>query len=103
MRIERLERGPVMNAQVPKAKSLFLAALELSSPAERLAYLDEVCANDVELRRRVEALLDAHSETVGAFDRLAAQAPGMGEPPSPIEGPGQCIGPYKLLEVIGEG
>jgi serine/threonine protein kinase len=57
----------------------------------------------MELRRKVERLLDAQPK-VGGF--LAAPAAGpthtFGPPPA-LERPGTNIGPYKLLEVIGEG
>ena len=44
-----------------KIEHLFHAALERRS-AERAAFLDEACAGDIELRRRVEALLGAHEK-----------------------------------------
>jgi len=43
-----------------RAKSLFLAASDLSDPAARAAYLDRECGDDAELRGRVEALLRAN-------------------------------------------
>ncbi len=43
-----------------RAKSLFLAASDLSDPVERAAYLDRECGDDAELRGRVEALLRAN-------------------------------------------
>src|SRR5215831_7742847 len=48
------------------AESIFFAALEKASPAERAAYLDEACHGDSDLRRRVERLLEAHPQ-VGSF------------------------------------
>src|SRR5215468_10309047 len=48
------------------AESIFFAALEKASPAERAAYLDEACQGDADLRRRVERLLEAHPQ-VGSF------------------------------------
>src|ERR1700676_3231731 len=36
---------------------------------ERSAFLDEACAGDVELRRRVEILLQAHEATGNPLDR----------------------------------
>jgi hypothetical protein len=41
-------------------ETIFAVALEKSNPAERAAYLDEVCAGDVVLRQQVEALLKSH-------------------------------------------
>ena len=40
-------------------KAIFMAALERTTPADRAAYLDEACAGNMALRRRVEALLQA--------------------------------------------
>ena len=43
-----------------RAKSLFLAASDLSDPADRAVYLERECGDDAELRDRVEALLRAN-------------------------------------------
>jgi uncharacterized protein (TIGR03067 family) len=61
-------------------EAVFAAALDKRIPAERAAYLDEACAGDPELRRRVEALLRSHDE-VGSFlgrpavEQIAAAPP----------------------------
>jgi serine/threonine protein kinase len=82
---------------------IFFAALERDSPEARAAYLEEVCGSDLDLRRRVERLLDAQSK-VGSFLDAPAEGPTVSlAPPQAMEGPGTVIGPYKLLEVIGEG
>jgi serine/threonine protein kinase len=80
---------------------IFGAAIEVASPVERAAYLDEVCGNDVDLRLRVERLLEAHAQ---AGDFLAIR-PRLAPTPAsvPADGTGTSIGPYKLLEQIGEG
>jgi eukaryotic-like serine/threonine-protein kinase len=85
---------------------LFNAALELPA-ADRVAYLDQVCAGDAALRQRVEELLQA-GEAAGAFlENPAAVPPGAGGTvrvqPVPAEKPGDRIGRYKLLQQIGEG
>lgn len=41
-------------------QTIFLAALEIESPAERSAYLDKACGHDTDMRRRLAALLKAH-------------------------------------------
>jgi hypothetical protein len=46
-------------------EKLFAAAIELQPP-QRRAYLSEACANDPELRKKVESLLHAH-EKAGGF------------------------------------
>ena len=52
-------------------ETLFAAALEKSTPADRQAFLEKACAGDVALRRRVERLLAAHMETSGILDEPA--------------------------------
>ncbi len=136
----------------PLVNELFLRALAAGSASERAAVLDESCTDDVELRRKIEALLKAH-DAAGSF--LERPAPGLASDPEPgthaartlvapdaaqptqtisegikrdsqpgeptqtahsspsttfeparnpiAEGPGSCIGPYKLLQEIGEG
>jgi WD40 repeat protein/serine/threonine protein kinase len=84
-------------------ESIFFAALEKKSPEERAAYLDAACGANAELRLCIERLLNAQPQ-VGSF--LQAPAPGVpataDEHPI-VERPGTRIGPYKLLQQIGEG
>jgi len=92
-------------------ETVFFAALALEDPVQRAAYLNEACGADIELRRRVEQLLAAHPQ-VGSFlqespkgDHAGSEAgEGTATVDVPIsERPGDVIGPYKLLEQIGEG
>ena len=84
-------------------EAIFFAALEKGSPQERAAYLDEACAGDPDLRRRVETLLAAQAQA-GSFLEQPARSPVATVDEQPVsEGPGTVIGPYKLLEQIGEG
>jgi serine/threonine protein kinase len=84
--------------------SILCEAVERSTPEERAAYLDDACGTDRELRSRVEALMQAH-QRAGNF--LGGKSPAAGFAATvddPItERPGTVIGPYKLLEQIGEG
>jgi serine/threonine protein kinase len=92
-----------MRRSPPSIEEVFFGAMERESPEARAAYLDEVCASDPDLRRRVERLLDLQPK-VGSF--LASPAAGQTltlAPAQAIAGPGTVIGPYKLLEQIGEG
>jgi serine/threonine protein kinase len=81
--------------------SIFAAALEKTGAEERAAYLAGACAGDAKLRRRVEALLRAHAEPDEILDAPEPRACTADEPLT--ERPGTVIGPYKLLEQIGEG
>jgi tRNA A-37 threonylcarbamoyl transferase component Bud32 len=129
-------------------RDIFINALQ-KDPAERPAYLDEACAGNPALRRRIDALLKAHDDPDGfldsppAVDATSITSSGQTHPstladdaaipddapastrdarveatlkydlpagpiaapaPRPItEGPGSRIGPYKLLQKIGEG
>ncbi len=77
-------------------ESVFLEALEITSPKARAAFLDQACGGNHDLRGEVEALLRAHARSGDLLD-----LPTIDEPIT--ERPGTIIGPYKLLEQIGEG
>ena len=93
-------------------KELFLLAVAVA-PAERDAWLERECGQDLELQRRVELMLAAHDTPQSLLDRLAPAA----EPPlaatvaaadsaysAPREGAGTVVaGRFKLVEEIGEG
>jgi WD40 repeat protein/serine/threonine protein kinase len=81
--------------------SIFAAALEKTGAEERAAYLAGACADDARLRRRVEALLRAHAEPDEILDAPGPRACTVDAPLT--ERPGAIIGPYKLLQQIGEG
>jgi len=84
-------------------ESIFFAALEKQSPIERAAFLDEACAGKDELRRGVERMLAAHASAGTFLESPAAAFEVTVDMPSSSETPGTVIGPYKLLEQIGEG
>jgi eukaryotic-like serine/threonine-protein kinase len=84
-------------------KSIFGKALEIGSPAERDAYLDQACGGDPELRTEVASLLHARVAAGGFFDGLRPSLTPTVDEPSVAECPGTVIGRYKLLEQIGEG
>src|SRR5262245_46785805 len=85
-----------------KAKALFVDLVANVPPERWDARLAELAGGDEGLRRQVSRFLTAHREA-GSF--LDSPAPALGatldEPPR--EKPGTAIGPYKLVELIGEG
>jgi serine/threonine protein kinase/tetratricopeptide (TPR) repeat protein len=92
-----------MNAEFRRVKEIFLAAVEKPDPAERNAYVHETCGQDEELRRQVDALLGKHAQA-GSFLETPAARPAVTVAEAPVlEQPGTVIGPYKLLQQIGEG
>src|SRR6516162_655319 len=100
-----------MALDLKRVQTVFMTVLEQPDPAGRTEVLDRECMGDADLRFRVETLLTALSEP----DSLLVGTPASGvesrstvvmERPlaSPIaEGPGSHIGPYKLLQKLGEG
>jgi serine/threonine protein kinase len=93
-------------SDVSQVEEIFLNAVSRKDPAERVAFLDRQCGPDSELRRRVEVLLAAQSK-VGGFLEPQADLTGAYQPkptkPEATAAVGDRIGPYKLLEKIGEG
>jgi serine/threonine protein kinase/tetratricopeptide (TPR) repeat protein len=92
-------------------EDIFLAAVE-KAPADRAAYLEAACGADAELRAQVEALLRSHEEAGSLLEQpLFRPGPTVdvdssfpaGGGPSAAEQPGVSVGPYKLLQQIGEG
>src|SRR6476620_1901666 len=82
-------------------ESIFAAAIECKSIVERAAFLDGACDGDQRLRSRVEGLLCSHAEAGTFLNEPAAPAATLYQPIT--EKAGAQIGPYKLLQQIGEG
>jgi serine/threonine protein kinase/tetratricopeptide (TPR) repeat protein len=87
-----------------KLEELFAAALDVRPPKDRTAFLDAACGADISLRTQVDDLLAAHT---AASDFL--EPPGY-DPNETIAAPDtakteieQQIGPYRILQEIGEG
>jgi WD40 repeat protein/serine/threonine protein kinase/tetratricopeptide (TPR) repeat protein len=85
-----------------RERDIFDAALGLADPAERATYLAEVCAGNGGLRQHIQELLEMHQQ-LGSFLEEPACPPIAIRAQPVTEGPGMVIGPYKLLEQIGEG
>jgi tetratricopeptide (TPR) repeat protein len=79
--------------QQSRIKSIFADASELPD-LERGEFISQVCGDDSALRAEVERLLRFHDATLDTA--LSA--------PTPLsERPGEFIGRYKLIQLIGEG
>ncbi len=83
-------------------REIFIEALQEESPAAQQAYLDKACASNAELRRRVEGLLRDREKAAAFFHSPPPMLVATVDDPI-RERPGTVIGPYKLLEQIGEG
>ncbi|WP_442512003.1 protein kinase domain-containing protein [Novipirellula sp. SH528] len=94
----------------PNERSIFLEALDSSTPDQRNDYLDSACGDNAALRASVEALLAAHDRPSNPLDNPLGK--GLSEmptitsiapPPKSPEHIGMKIGAYRLMEQIGEG
>ncbi len=72
-------------------------------PGARALFLANAYGGDDALRQRVERLLDADEHPGGFLAQLPAPVAAALEPPPLAAVPGGRIGPYTLLELIGEG
>ncbi len=102
-----------MPADLQKARALFLHAVGKLPPEQWDGYVAAACGGDAELEQQVGQLLQVHREAGSFLDRPAAAVgatgvftpvPGEEAGAAPVrERPGTVIGPYKLLQQIGEG
>ena len=98
---------------------IFVAALDISNPTDRAAYVARTCGDDAGLRKQVEALLAAHAKSgefldVPALQQVGAETraepkPDSGEidlsflQPSTVPGSLGRLGHYEILEILGRG
>ncbi len=85
-----------------KAKVIFAEARKLT-PELRLPYLNEVCADDADIRREVESLLASFDKSEGFMEN-----PVIGEVADVIYqtrsfGKGRSLGHYEIVQQIGSG
>jgi serine/threonine protein kinase/tetratricopeptide (TPR) repeat protein len=98
-------------AETPSLDSVFCTAIDIASPQERDAYLARACGNDAALSQRVRQLVAAHFRAGHFLEEPAGGAAGQDGTPAPASawrgplpaGSGVQVGPYKLLEQLGEG
>ena len=87
----------------PELRAVFCEALERNTAQAQAEYLDQACEGKPELRARVDALLQAHNDVSGFLQEPSGKPAVTAEEPLAGEGTGTVIGPYKLLQHIGEG
>src|SRR6056297_3247541 len=116
-------KGQPMDARVQlpmSTRDIFLHAVQIANPQERRAYLEEVCGGNASRLQAVEKMVAADaSEAAVPFDRLVKRltpsTASLLDVTKDREGVATeaefdfdisdhpAIGPYKLLEPIGEG
>src|ERR1700722_10577810 len=82
-------------------EDIFNLARKIDSAEARQDYVQQACGEDEVLRNRVGALLQVHEGERG-FLSFPGGVIAIADSTS-MEGQGTLIGPYKLLEQIGEG
>ncbi len=87
----------------PRAETIFGKAIEIGPVGERNAFLDGACHGDLALRQDVDKLVHDYFRAGEFLEQPVAQiaSPTIDQPIT--EKPGTQIGPYKLLQQIGEG
>ena len=89
-----------------REQEIFLEALEIQSPIERLDYVYQACAGNVNLRNRVQQLLDLQAGDSFILDRqVTLDRDGnifSGEDQA-ADLTGQTIGRYHLVRLLGSG
>jgi eukaryotic-like serine/threonine-protein kinase len=90
-------------------REIFIAALQKEDMAERQAYLDEACAQKPQMRMQLEHLFRLHEGAGRFLEQPAAESAtsealsDAAEQVATAEACEAVIGPYKLIEQIGEG
>ena len=87
------------------AAEIFDQAVLYTGSESRKAFVHGACQGDEQLLQRVAELLDSsfQASELKFFNIPDRPVSSQTSPDSSTEGPGARIGPYKLLEVIGEG
>src|SRR5262245_43719416 len=83
--------------------SIFGRAIQIASLEEREVYLVAACGANAPLRAEVDDLLAAYPKVERFLERPAAETGATVDRPGRLEHAGCKIGPYKLLQEIGEG
>jgi Tol biopolymer transport system component/tRNA A-37 threonylcarbamoyl transferase component Bud32 len=73
------------------------------APADRVAFIDEHCAGDTELRAEVVSLLESHEEADDFMETPVVNAGNVAPSPAVDRYSGMRIGPYRVVDEIGRG
>src|SRR5713101_7060176 len=91
-----------MSPELLNPETVFAKAIEIESPQDRAVFLEQACGSDPELRHQVEKLVVDYFRAGNFLEKPAVHLVATLDEPI-TERPGTVIGPYKLLEQIGEG
>lgn len=91
-----------MTTSRPDEEAIFKVAFKIESAEARAEYLHQICGTDEKLLQRVQVLLAAHEEE-RSFLESPPPAVAATVEHATTESAGDLIGPYKLLQKLGEG
>ena len=105
--LSSIDNGPLTQSRtwsiIMSEQEIYMELMNRPDPADRCRFLDQACAGNEPLRNRVEKLI-RQSDQLGSFLEHSPHALAATADISVVaEQPGTLIGPYKLLEQIGEG
>jgi serine/threonine protein kinase/tetratricopeptide (TPR) repeat protein len=92
-----------MKPSADRIESILAAAVEIDSDVERREFVCQACGGDTDLQRHVEQFIENHFRAGGFLESLPHGLAAAAGESFVTERPGTVIGPYKLLEQIGEG
>src|SRR5688500_12234746 len=95
-----------MALNADQLEPIFEAAIEIDCLTKRRGFIQQACSADVEMERRVEELVNNHFQAGQFLESPLPNLVAEWEESSECgvtEHPGTTIGPYKLIEQIGEG
>jgi serine/threonine protein kinase len=92
-----------IETKTPNIESILASAVEISEFDERRRFVAEACGCDDALKERVEELIDNYFCAGSFLESPAAGFAATIDLSFAPEGPGTIVGPYKLLQQIGEG
>lgn len=90
-----------MEQTILSVENILAEAVEIA-PADRQAFVEKACGGNAELRAKVERLLANHDQAGSFLEHPAAVLDTVALPAN-LVAVGARVGPYKLLEIIGEG
>jgi serine/threonine protein kinase len=92
-----------MDRQQIDEKAVFNTARRIADTAARDDFLAQACGDNKQAIQRIRELLRIHEEEQSFLESPAAGISPTTDPSPIAEQPGTVIGPYKLLQQIGEG
>lgn len=92
-----------METQPIDQKDIFNTARKIADLTARQDYLELACGNDQDLLARVKRMIEMHEQEQSFLESSPVLSETSSIPDAVSEQAGDSIGPYKLLQQIGEG